>query len=71
MCFVISSTAITFVPRRECSAKGCVYTGKLGHMSHSPCKMRTCIDKGLAHYNHHRVYKEESSHFDDPYQKSY
>lgn len=42
--------------RRGCSARGCRYAGKLGHLAHSPCRMDRCLDRGaIFHGSYHRV----------------
>lgn len=47
--------AYTLVAKRYCNDKRCPNAGRLYHPSHSTCKMKACVDRGIAHWGHHRI----------------
>ena len=43
------------VPKRHCGKRSCPDAGRLWHRAHSPCRMLTCVDRGVDHWGDHRV----------------
>lgn len=52
---------IMIVAKRPCNDKRCPNAGRLYHPAHSTCKMKTCIDRGIAHWGSHRVRRAAST----------